>query len=169
MNSGRVGRSLLSFVLLATIVASIGFTWVGWTGEHIFNPAWHPHGRFHAAQLMCFVILMSLAGFWLVWRHSREPRIAVFVVAMLMTTLWGSEFLAFIVPGTSPSPELDNPNTFSVLGLQIYGNLFFSGVMIALSVLALLLTRASQPIDPEAGDRSGASTRQGQEERRSAL
>lgn len=142
MNAKLLGRLLLSLVLLATIVAEIGFTWIGWTGEHVFNPDWHPHGRFHAAQQTGFVVVMSLGGLWLAWRRSREPHVAILAVAAAVVCFWGAEFFAFFVPGTSPSPDLADPNTFSLLGFEVYGNLFFSGVMIALSVLACLLTGA---------------------------
>jgi len=142
MNRKLLGRLLLSLVLLATIVAEIGFTWIGWTGEHIFNPDWHPHARFHAAQLVSFVIAMSIVDLWLVWRRSLESRIVILAATAFPVLYWGAEFFAFFVPGTSPSPVLANPNTFRLLGFEVYGNLFFSGAMIALSVLACLLTGA---------------------------
>ena len=71
-----------------------------------------------------------------------EPRVALLAVAATAVCFWGAEFFAFVVPGTSPSPDLSDPNTFQLLGFEVYGNLFFSGVMIASSVLACLLTGA---------------------------
>lgn len=142
MNAKLLGRLLLSLVLLATIVAEIGFTWIGWTGEHVFNPDWHAHARFHAAQLVSFAIAMSIVGLWLVWQHSLESRTAMLAAAAFPVLYWGAEFFAFFVPGTNPSPDLANPNTFLLLGFEVYGNLFFSGAMIALSVLACLLDGA---------------------------
>lgn len=147
-----IGRLLLTLVLLATIVAEIGFTWIGWTGEHIFNPAWHPHARFHAVQLSSFVILLSLMSLWLVWQRSLEPRIIILAVTALMVFFWGAEFIAAAVPGTSPNPILSEPNTFSLFGFQVHGNLFFSTVMIALSVLGYWL--ASHGVRANAWSRS---------------
>lgn len=143
MDRALVGRAVLSFVLVATIVAEIGFTWFGWTGEHIFNSSWHAHGRFHTAQQMSFLIFLALVGLWLSWRRGDEHRVfTTRVFALLVAAHWAAEFFAFSVPGTSPSPELDEPNTFSLLGLDIYGNLFFSGAMIAFAAVAIALTAA---------------------------
>lgn len=158
MRVRRGSRLLLSFVLLITIVADIGFVWAGWTGKHIFNPDWHPHARFHAAQLMFLVIAMSLAGLWLVWRRSREPRVAVTVVGFSMATYWIGEFFAFLVPGTSPSPDIENPNTFSVAGLDVYGNLFFAALMVTVSALAFVLgtVGARSTAEPSTRERTDA-------------
>lgn len=125
MKAQLLGRLLLSLVVLATVVAEIGFTWIGWTGEHVFNPDWHPHARFHAAQLVGFGIALSLGGLWMVWRRSLEPRVAASAVAGALICLWGAEFFAFAVPGTSPSPNPAEPNTLQLLGLAIHGNLLF--------------------------------------------
>lgn len=142
MDAKLLGRLLLSLVLLATIVAMIGFGWIGWTGEHVFNPDWHPHARFHAAQQTGFAIAMSVVGLWLVWRRSLELRTVMLVAAAFPVLFWGAEFFAFFVPGTSPSPVPASPNMFSLLGFEVYGNLFFSGAMVALSVLGGLLISA---------------------------
>lgn len=144
MNTNLPGRLLLSLVLVATIIAEIGFTWFGWTGEHIFNPDWHPHARFHAAQMVGFIVVMSLGGLWLVWRRSREPHIATSMVAGAGVCYWGGEFFAFFIPGTSPSPIVAEPNTFQLFGSEVYGNLFFSGLLIALSALGGLLAYRSE-------------------------
>ena len=139
MNARLFGRLVLSLVLAGTVAAVIGFQW---NGSHLFDPDWHPHARLHAAQLTVSVAAMSVVGLWLVWRRSPEPHVGALVVAAAAISIWGSEFLALLVPGTSPSPDPADPNTFRLLGFEVYGNLFFSGVMIALSVLACLLTGA---------------------------
>jgi hypothetical protein len=140
MDARLLGRSLLSLVIVASVAAVFGFTW---NGSHVFNPEWHPHARFHAAQIAGIAAAGSVVGLWLVWRRSPEPRVATLAVAAAAVCFWGAEFFAFFVPGTSPSPDLANPNTFRLLGFEVYGNLFFAGAMIALSVLACLLTGAA--------------------------
>lgn len=93
------------------------------------------------------------------WRRSRELYIAALVVAALLTTYWGAEFFAFAVPGTSPSPELDNPNTFPLLDLEVYGNLFFAGVLVGLSVFTLLLATPARHTAVGKRAARGSSTR----------
>ena len=139
MGAELLGRLMLSVVIAGTVAAVIGFAW---NASHVFNPDWHPHARFHAAQFTFFVTFMSPVGLRLLWRRSPEPRVALLAVAATAVCFWGAEFFAFFVPDTSPSPDLSDSNTFRLLGFEVYGNLFFSGVMIALSVLACLLTGA---------------------------
>ena len=137
MDAELLGRLVLTLVLVGTVAAVIGFTW---SASHVFNPEWHPHARFHAAHLVGFVAAASVVGLWLVWRNSPEPGVATLVVAAAAVCFWGAEFFAFFVRGTDPSPDPANPNTFRLLGFEVYGNLFFAGVMITLSILACLLT-----------------------------
>jgi hypothetical protein len=126
-------------VIAGTVAAVIGFTW---NEDHVFNQAWHPHARFHAAHLVGFVAAVSVVGLWLVWRRSPEPGVATLAGAAAAVCFWGAEFFAFFVRGTSPSPDPANPNTFRLFNFEVYGNLFFAGVMIAMSVFACLLTGA---------------------------
>lgn len=140
------GRLLLSFVLIIAIVTMIGFLWFG--EEHIFNPAWHPHARFHVAQELFGSVTFAFIDLWLVWRHSLESRIVRLVATAFPALFSAGAIFASFVPGTSASPDLAHPNTFSVFGLSIHGNLFFFGVMVVLSVVAyLLLSRGSQNPD----------------------
>ena len=62
---------------------------------------------------------------------------------MYLVCLWGGEFFAFAVPGTSASPDIAEPNTFPLLGLEVHGNLLFSGVLIVAGLLGAVL--ASSP------------------------
>lgn len=49
------------------------------------------------------------------------------------------QFIAAAVPGTSPSPVLSDPNTFSLFGLQVHGNQYFSVLMILLGLFSYCL------------------------------
>lgn len=142
-NPALYGRLLLSLILCGTIAALIGFQW---NSTHLFNPDWHPHARFHTVQLNGLIIAMSFIGLWLVWRHSPEPHIGIRVVLAALLFFWGGEFYALLVPGTSPAYDLNNPNTFELFGISIYANLFFSGLMIALSVLGYYLINSGRSL-----------------------
>jgi hypothetical protein len=135
----QAGRIVLTVPLAAGIIAFIAFQW---NTTHVFNPKWHPHARFHAVQLGLFFITLSGIGFWLIWGSAISPPTAAWLAAAVPVVFWGGEFAALLVPGTDPSPDPANPNTFSLLGAHLHGNLFFSACMMILSLLgsALLIT-----------------------------
>lgn len=137
----RLDRILLSLVLIGGIAAWIGFQW---NDTHVFNSLWHPHARFHAVQLGFVLCGISLLSVWLLWSKFIEPRKAMLLASVMPLLFWGGEFVGLAVPGTHPSPDLLHPNTFNLLGLDIHGNLFFSGLMILLTLLALGLAAKSK-------------------------
>ena len=52
---------------------------------------------------------------------------------------WGGEFAALLVPGTDPNPDPAHPNTFPLLGIHVHGNLYFSAIMMVLSLIGTVL------------------------------
>jgi hypothetical protein len=135
----QAGRIALSVPLAAGIIAFVAFQW---NTTHVFNPKWHPHARFHAVQLGLFFITLSCIGFWLIWGNAISPPTAAWLAAAVPVAFWGGEFAALLVPGTDPSPDPANPNTFPLLGAHVHGNLFFSACMMIFSLLgsALLIS-----------------------------
>jgi hypothetical protein len=134
----QAGRIILTSSLAIGIVAFIAFQW---NATHVFNPKWHPHARFHAVQLGLFFIALSGIGLWLTWGNDVSPPAAAWLAAAVPLVFWGGEFAALLVPGTDPSPDPANPNTFPLFGRRVHGNLFFSAAMIVFSFLgATLLT-----------------------------
>lgn len=154
--AARGGRLILTLMLLATIGAEVAFSWLGATGEHVFNPDWHPHARYHAAWTVAFVIALAVAGLWLLWRRAGDLHSATWTVATVGVLYWATEFFGFALPGTSASPDLLEPNTFPLLGLDIHGNLVFAAMMILLSVAGVLVARTgSRTQVGSAGARTG--------------
>lgn len=62
----------MTFVLVAGAVMAFP---LDWSANHLLNPAWHPHARFHGALLLFLLAGVSGAGVWLLWRDSREPEV----------------------------------------------------------------------------------------------
>jgi hypothetical protein len=135
----QAGRIVLSVPLALGIIAFLAFQW---NTTHVFNPKWHPHARFHAVQLGLFFIVLSGIGLWQVWSTTIGLPAAAWLAAAVPFVFWGGEFAALLVPGTDPSPDPANPNTFPLFGVHVHGNLFFSATMMAISLLgaALLIT-----------------------------
>lgn len=72
-------------------------------------------------------------------RHAVSLPTAAWLAAAVPIVFWGGEFGALLVPGTDPSPDPANPNTFPLLGAHVHGNLFFSACMMAFSLLGSVL------------------------------
>ena len=68
MNRIKLGKWIMSFVLVAGAVVS---TAVDSNTTHLFNPAWHPHARFHDALFLLILDATSLVTLWLLWACSR--------------------------------------------------------------------------------------------------
>ena len=107
MNRNKLGRLLLSFVV---VVGAIVSTAVDWNTTHLFNPTWPPHAHFHDALFLLFLDGMSLVVLWLLWRESKEPEIAVKVAALFSVTVWTPFFyIEALIPGTSLLASDDVP------------------------------------------------------------
>jgi hypothetical protein len=70
MSRFKLGRLLMTSVLV--LQAAGGFA-LDWRGNHLLNPAWHPHARFHDA--VAFVFLLLTAAAWYLCRDEplRHP------------------------------------------------------------------------------------------------
>jgi hypothetical protein len=99
MNRVQIGRNLLTFVLVGG--ALISFV-LDWSANHLLNPLWHPHARYHAAILLFLFAGVASVGTWLLWRSSPEPEVA-FTAASLLSLAYWTPFLyvPFVLPAAS--------------------------------------------------------------------
>ncbi len=138
MKRSKLGRSILSFVLVVGAVVS---TAVDWNATHLFNPAWHPHARFHGALFLLILDAMSLIALWLLWRPSREPEIGLKVAALFSTAVWTPFFyIEALIPGASLLAADDVP-VVKVGGMTFAPNLIVAAVLFMLTVIAYWLAR----------------------------
>jgi hypothetical protein len=87
----RVGRILITFVTLVTLVGS---NVADWNRTHIFSELWSPHARFHGIWFVFAVSLLSLLSLWLVWSGNCQPdraRIAAFVQGCIWLAFFPGE------------------------------------------------------------------------------
>lgn len=151
---GSPGRIILTFALIVTPVAMVAFLF---NGDHIANPAWHPHARFHGAQLAGIGVAVSLLGLWLLWRRTTENRPSLIAAAVIAATPPLTEFGALLVPGASPIPDAARPNTIPLWGLEVPGNLIaFAGMLVLIAIGLALSLRSLHPIDDETSSSSRA-------------
>ena len=141
MNRYKLGKFLLTFVL---VVGAIVSTAVDWNTTHLFNPSWPPHARFHDALFLMLLDGTSLIVLWLLWRHSREPEIGIVVAALFSVTVWTPFFyIEPLIPGTSLLVSPDVP-VLKLGGLTLPPNLVIAIVMVVLTIVAYWLTHAAR-------------------------
>src|SRR2546425_11385208 len=100
MRRVRVGRLLMTFVLV--IQAALGFA-LDWSGNHLLNPLWHPHARFHGALLLFLLTGVSATGVWLMWRESREAEGGITASALIFLSFWTPFFfISALLPSAPP-------------------------------------------------------------------
>ena len=138
MQRHRLGKFILSFVL---VVGAIVSTAVDWNTTHLFNPTWPPHARFHDALFLALLDGMSLVVLWLLWRRSKEPEIGIVVAALFSAAVWTPFFyIETLIPGTSLLVSPDVP-VLKVAGMTLPPNLVIAIVMFLLTVAAWWLAR----------------------------
>jgi hypothetical protein len=134
----RLGRGLLTFVLAAQAVS--GFV-LDWKGNHLLNPLWHPHARFHGALLLFLLTGVSATAVWLLWRESREPEVAQTVAALISFSFWTPFFyVTFLLPSATLWAG-DPASVPHIAGYTYYPNVVAAGVALALTAWGWRLCR----------------------------
>jgi hypothetical protein len=118
-----------------------------WSGNHLLNPLWHAHARFHGALLLFFLAGVSLTGVWLMWRRSLEPAVAIWVAGLVSIAYWTPLFyVPFALPSASwwagmPGAEL------RLRGTIVYPNLVVAGLFLGITGVAMWLSRGTKPVE----------------------
>jgi hypothetical protein len=112
-----------------------------WNTTHLFNPAWHPHARFHNALYLFLLDGMSLVVLWLLWRRSPEPDLGVTVATLFSTAVWTPFFfIEALIPGTS-LVAIDNLPVVTVGGMRFEPNVVIAAVMFLLTFIGYWFAR----------------------------
>jgi Family of unknown function (DUF6640) len=149
-----LGRSLLTFVLTATTVASFI---LDWSPNHLLNPLWHPHARFHGALLLFLLAGASVTGIWMMWRKSSEPEIALRVAAFLSLSFWTPLFyIERILNGSTAWAGAAGTDP-RLSGSWVTPNLIVAAGFVAASMWGLALS--VRPAEPRVPARSSSGGR----------
>ena len=138
MQGQRTARVLLTLILLGGAISAFV---LDWSSNHLLNPAWHPHARFHGAQLLFLHAGVSLTGVWLLWRKSREPQVAITAAALIAASFWTPLFyITSVLPGSNVWPG--GPETIPhIAGYAFYPNLAVGAAFLAVTLGAWWLSR----------------------------
>jgi tryptophan-rich sensory protein len=139
------GKLLLTFILLGG--SGMSFL-LDWSANHLLNPLWHPHARYHSAILLFLFAGVAVTATWLLWRRSAEPRTGVTAAALLSLAYWTPFFYVPLllapasywagIPGHEPR----------IHGILVYPNLVVVAVLTALTLLGWRLGISCQAPDP---------------------
>ena len=138
MSKEKLGRIILSVLVVATTVISVA---VDWNTSHVFNSHWYPHARFHDVMLLWLLIGLVPILLWLLWRNSLEPEVGVTVTTMVILFFWSSFFVNLLVPGTSPAANLEESPPI-LLGILLYPNMIIAAFSIILAIVGYWLYRS---------------------------
>jgi hypothetical protein len=85
MNRTLIAKLLLTVVLIGGAILSF---LLDWSQNHLLNPLWHPHARYHSAILLFLYAGVACTATWLLWRRSLEPATAFTAAALLSLSYW---------------------------------------------------------------------------------
>jgi hypothetical protein len=110
-------RILVALVAAFTIVGALIADAIGpMAAQHLSNPNWSPHAKFHDAQYIVMSMLLGLIALVLVSQKRGDTHRALVVSSAILATPWLGMFGALLFPGTSMrDPEFDVPSAY-VLG-----------------------------------------------------
>jgi hypothetical protein len=133
MDRPLVGKLVLSFVLGVGSVMSFV---LDWSPNHLLNPLWHPHARFHSAILLFLFAGVAATALWLIWRRSLEPKVALTAAALLSASYWTPFFFVpFLLPQSSWWAGIPGHEP-RIHGMVVYPNLIVVGIFLAATLIA---------------------------------
>ena len=133
--------STASRALVGSLLAAIGvgplladYVYKPTADQHIHNPNWPPHAKFHDAQYIAMSPLVSAVGLRILLRRDGDAHAQLRQAAALASVAWLGMWGALLLPGTAATdPEFElEPTERKVLGL--HPQLFLS--LIALGTLS---------------------------------
>ena len=140
MDKARIGKSLLTFVLIGGALMSFV---LDWSTNHLLSPLWHPHARYHSAILLFLFAGVASVATWLLWRPSREPGVAFTAAALISLAYWTPFFyVPFVLPIASYWAGVPGHEP-RWMGIIIYPNLLVVLIFVLLTFVGWLFGRAA--------------------------
>lgn len=125
MTASLLLASFLSFVL-------------DWSPNHLLNPLWHPHARFHGALLLFFLAGVDGTCMWLMWRRSKEPDLALRVSALVSLSFWTPLFYITTLLPSATSWAGAAAKDPRLSGEWVTPNLLVAAAFVAVDLIVLL-------------------------------
>jgi hypothetical protein len=127
------GRWLLTVAILATPGFQVTADWMS---DHITNPEWPPHAKYHLIVYHLTLILFSVAAVAGCWKW-RSSEFAAGLAAAAVFAFWVPYYLAAAFPQASPYATEE----LAARGVPV--QFFVGGVLMAGAAVGLALVRSS--------------------------
>jgi|GEM_PF-1416784 len=137
-----VSRVLVGAVLANTVVGPLLADLVipDIARQHLRNPNWPPHAKFHDAQYIGMGMLTGAIGLRILLRRKGDQRAQFYLAAALGSVTWLGMWGALLFPGTAAKDPEFECTGHQVLGLE--PQLFVALVMLVGLSSAVSLERA---------------------------
>lgn len=115
----EVARWLVAFVAFGTATGGLLVDTVipASAAQHIRNPRWPPHAKFHNAQAVLMGFAMGVLSLFLLFQKSPLSSDRLILSALIASIYWLAIFVAPIFPGTAfgdPEFAATNPSPMGV-------------------------------------------------------
>ncbi|GGN58933.1 hypothetical protein GCM10010112_13220 [Actinoplanes lobatus] len=132
-------RILIAAIAVETALGALLFDLVldGTAAEHMGNPAWPPHAKFHDAQYIVMSLGLGVLTLALLARRRGDTRSRLLCAAGILAVPWAAMFPALLLPGTATYDPQFRAGTQFILGL--HGQLFMAAVTLAILAAATFL------------------------------
>mmetsp|Transcript_9284 Transcript_9284/g.18079 ORF Transcript_9284/g.18079 Transcript_9284/m.18079 type:complete len:164 (-) Transcript_9284:180-671(-) len=89
-----------TIAFLNHVVVLVLFLTIWFDENHLFNPDWHPHAKFHLLWNLLFVLTIAGgAGAWVIWQHWHVEQLRI-LVSLMPITVWVTRLLAHVIMQT---------------------------------------------------------------------
>jgi vacuolar-type H+-ATPase subunit I/STV1 len=137
----ELARWLVAFVAFVTAIGGLlADYFIPSSGaQHIKNPRWPPHAKFHNAQSILMGFFLGALALALLFQRSPVSENRFLLSALLASIYWLCIFVAPVFPGTAFSdPEFASVNP-RPLGMpaQLFIGFILVGVLLAAACLAV--------------------------------
>lgn len=145
MKRDVLGKCLLTFVLIGGAAMSFA---LDWSSNHLLNPLWHPHARYHGAVLL---FLFAGTAFVATWRRSSEPHVAFTAASLLSLAYWTPFFyVPFLLPQSTYWAGIPGHEP-RLAGTMVYPNLIVVAVFAVVTVVGWCLGHSAAESHTEQG------------------
>lgn len=136
----NIEKILLSLCALITFFAAFWADVLGpFSQEHIFNPKWPPHAKFHDSQYICMSMLLSLVALGFIWRRNLPQLEDHIIAGLILASPYLGMYAALLFPGTAMfDSEFDKLAAY-VAGL--YPQIWFATVILGVIALSMVLAK----------------------------